>query len=706
MEMLSTQPSEGAWLPTPFVLGAKAARWLRVVWLLGLLASITLAIVATLPLHAHYQTTCPDALCDLLPQLNATTAALLARLGLPLAGYAALMVGVEWLYFALWAAIGVVILWKQPGNPVGLLLAMIGLFVGPSAFLRVFAETYPGFTLPGQLQRFFGGSAALVLLFALFPDGRWVPRWARWVVLLAFIEGFVSSFIAPGWSAVAPLPYFIWAVLLWGFLLGAQVYRYRRVATQLQRQQAKWVLFGVGLFVLNLVVVIGSFTLGLAERFQLLILLTCYGATSVMTLAFAFAILRHRLFAIDVILNRALVYALLTALVAATYVLVVGGLGALLQAQDSLILSLLATGLVAVLFQPLREQIQRGVDYLLYGRRGEPYTVVAQLGERLEAVFTPNAILPTITATLAESLRLPYVAIVLNGQEPAPIAAATGAPVGAPVAFPLQYQGAIVGRLLVCPRRGETELSLADRRLLGELAQQAGAAVHGVRLMDELRRLNADLQRSRERLVLAREEERQRIRRDLHDDLAPTLAGLALDADTIADLVALHPERAQARARTLNVQIRAAVGGIRQLVHDLRPPTLDEYGLLAAVRERAAQLGAAGRPTMRVEAPDLLPPLPAAVEVAAYRIVQEALMNVLKHADARHCTVTVVVGEALEIVVADDGVGMVPAQVPGVGLRSMRERAEELGGSLVIGAGMGTGTLVQVWLPVRKEDAP
>ena len=198
--------------------------------------------------------------------------------------------------------------------------------------------------------------------------------------------------------------------------------------------------------------------------------------------------------------------------------------------------------------------------------------------------------------------------------------------------LPLHYQGAAVGQLLVCPRRGEADLGPTDRRLLADLAQQAGVAVHGVRLMDELREVNADLRRSRERLVLAREEERRRIRRDLHDDLAPTLAGLALGADAVADLVPTRPDRAQALARELHGQIREAVGGIRRLVHDLRPPTLDEYGLLAAIRERAAMLGAGGAPAIAVEAPADLPPLPAAVEVAAYRIAQEALMNAVKHA--------------------------------------------------------------------------
>jgi signal transduction histidine kinase len=224
--------------------------------------------------------------------------------------------------------------------------------------------------------------------------------------------------------------------------------------------------------------------------------------------------------------------------------------------------------------------------------------------------------------------------------------------------------------------------------------------------MDELRQLNAGLRRSRERLVLAREEERRRIRRDLHDDLAPTLAGLALDADTVAELVPSQPARAEALARTLNEQIRAAVGVIRQLVHDLRPPALDEYGLLAALRQRAQQLSAGGQLTVVVEAPERLPVLPAAVEVAAYRIVQEALMNILRHAEGRRCTVTIALGTGLEIVVADDGVGMVSEHPLGVGLRSMHKRAEELGGQMELEAPHAGGTVGRVWLPLPEEETP
>jgi signal transduction histidine kinase len=234
--------------------------------------------------------------------------------------------------------------------------------------------------------------------------------------------------------------------------------------------------------------------------------------------------------------------------------------------------------------------------------------------------------------------------------------------------------------------------------LLDDLAPQVGVAVHAVRL-------TADLQRSREQLVLAREEERRRLRRDLHDDLAPTLASLGLTASMAADLILTNPTTATALVKELQTEIRATVGNIRRLVYDLRPPTLDELGLLAAVRERAAHYtNAPGGVHITVDAPAELPALPAAVEVAAYRIVQEALENVSKHSHAQECAIRFKNHNGLEIEITDDGIGLPPNITPGVGLRSMRERAEELGGSCVIERCVEGGTRILARLPIGGFD--
>jgi signal transduction histidine kinase len=377
-----------------------------------------------------------------------------------------------------------------------------------------------------------------------------------------------------------------------------------------------------------------------------------------------------------------------------------------------LLISLLATGLIAFLFQPLRERLQRGVNRLLYGERDDPYAALARLGKRLEASIAPEAVLPTVVTTVREVLKLPYVGIYLQNSHGNRIVAESASPslqiedgrIRVPgmeregLCMPLIHRGDTLGYIVLGPRAPNEAFGSTDLRLLDDLIPQVGVAVHAARL-------TADLQRSRERLVLAREEERRRLRRDLHDDLAPTLATLGLTASTAADLIPTKPETAATLVKELQTEIRATVANIRRLVYDLRPPTLDELGLLAAVRERAAQYSNAPDGFhVTVEAPAELPALPAAVEVAAYRIVQEALENVSKHSQARECTIRFANQNRLEIEVTDEGIGLPPNLTPGIGLRSMRERAEELGGSCVIERGANRGTRVLACLPIGEID--
>jgi signal transduction histidine kinase len=293
---------------------------------------------------------------------------------------------------------------------------------------------------------------------------------------------------------------------------------------------------------------------------------------------------------------------------------------------------------------------------------------------------------------------LPYAAIALRQPDGLVLAAASGHATGDELRMPLAYQHDSVGELRLAPRGQREDFGPADLRLLDDLARQAGAAVYAVRLSGEL-------QRSRERLVNAREEERRRLRRDLHDELAPTLAALALSAATARDRTTSDPAT-RALLDELYAGLRGAVGDIRRLVYELRPPALDELGLVAALRERAAQYTAADGNGLHVvvEAPEQVPPLPAAVEVAAYRVVQEALMNVVRHAQAHTCTVRLALADGLQIEVSDDGTGLPEVYRAGVGLRSMRERALELGGRCSIEPRPEGGTHVSVWLPVASTE--
>jgi len=341
----------------------------------------------------------------------------------------------------------------------------------------------------------------------------------------------------------------------------------------------------------------------------------------------------------------------------------------------------------------------------MYGERDDPESVLARLSRQLAATLEPEATLPTIVETIAQALRLPYAAITL--QEPGGeqrIAAEAGKPPVEIIRLTLTYQSSPVGQLLLAPRSRGESLSTADRRLLGVIAHQAGIAVHTVRLAGELRRLNTDLQQSRERLVAAQEEERRRLRRDLHDGVGPTLASLSQRLDTAADLVTRDPPASIALLGEIKGQVRRTLADIRRLVYALRPPVLDEFGLVSAIREHIAPYHGPNGLEITIHADEPLPPLPAAVEVAAYRIILEAFTNVVRHAQAGSCQITILLQEGnLLVEVTDDGKGLPPDFRYGVGLTAMRERAAELGGECLIETGTARGTSIRARLPIGKD---
>ncbi|GAC1349524.1 MAG: hypothetical protein NVSMB27_23460 [Ktedonobacteraceae bacterium] len=417
-------------------------------------------------------------------------------------------------------------------------------------------------------------------------------------------------------------------------------------------------------------------------------------------ISLAIGILRYRLWDIDIIINRALVYGILTVSVISLYILVVVSLGALFQEQGNLVVSLFATGIIAVLFQPLRQRLQHAVNRLMYGERDEPYLVILRLGQRLEATVAPDKVLPSIVETVTEALKLPYAAITLKYGDEFPLAASYGTMKGELVHLPLIYQSKQVGELLLAPRAPGESFTPADRKLISELARQAGVAAHAVQLTTDLQRLTQDLQQTRERLVAAREEERRRLRRDLHDGLGPQLSSQTLLLTSAQMLLRQDPDEVETILKSAVTQSQQAIRDIRRLVYALRPPALDDLGLLAAIAEQLTQYRAIGI-VFSLEAPEQLPSLPAAVEVACYRIVQEALTNVVRHAHAHTCMVRLTCQEQLTIEVIDDGLGLPPAYRCGVGLNSMRERAEEVGGSWQIEPGPDGGTHVHAELPYR-----
>jgi signal transduction histidine kinase len=628
--------------------------------------------------------------------------------------FAGYLISVQLMFAATSFAVGTLIFWRKSDDRVALFLAFALVTLGGAALTQSPDALTDERTTLRLMILFvtFLGNTSIVLFFYLFPDGRFVPRWTR-AVAAVFVVGQVDEFFFPS-SLLPDIPDPLNAVAVFGFLASmvyAQVYRYLRVSGPVERQQTKWIVFGITATVVG---VQGAEVLLLAFPQTWLMMAghtIYYLSLLLIPLSIGVAILRYHLFDIDLIINRTLVYGALTASVVGFYVLVVGGLGVMLQVRGNLLVSILAAGLVAVLFQPLRERLQRGVNRLLYGERDDPYAVLSRLGSRVESRLAPDAVLPAVTRTVQEALKLPYAEIQLRREDGGfEVAAATGNPGENALRLPLVYSGETVGQLVLGPRAGDEGFTDAERRLLEDLAHQIGASAHAALMTDEALRLSADLQRSRERLVEAREEERRRLRRDLHDGLGPQLSSQALTIDAARKLMRRDPDAAEELLLELKADAQDAVTDIRRLVYGLRPPALDDLGFLGALRETAEELGAKGL-SVSVEAPEKLPPLSAAVEVAAYRIAQEALTNVVRHAAADACTVSVAIdeGSVLCLEVRDDGRGIPgllensPARA-GVGLTSMRERATELGGSLVVEPLPEGGTSVRARLPLPKEE--
>ncbi|HEX5919654.1 MAG TPA: GAF domain-containing sensor histidine kinase [Nocardioides sp.] len=550
-----------------------------------------------------------------------------------------------------------------------------------------------------------GYGAVAVLLPLRLPDGdllspRW--RWAWWsgvaVTALASLawavtpydrmdvpplEGMPEGITSPAGSAAGPV---LLAVSLPLVMAGAVVglsslvLRLRRSEGE-ERQQLKWVALGAGLTLLLLALIQ---VVGPAGGSDLLLAL----AVLPLPLSVAAAGMRYRLWDVDSVIRRASGYVVLTALVVAVYAVAVVALGDLLGRRSGA--PLVATVVVALLAEPARRRVQRVVDRVTRGVGADPYRALVELGDRLEAVAAAprgSEAVARVADAVREALGVPWAEVdVTDGPS-----AASGSPGPYVVEVPLRHGGDLVGRLLVAPRGGERTLHPGDLRLLEELARPVAVAAHAAQLRDAL-------QLSRERLVVAREEERRRLRHDLHDDLGPLLAAVALHFGEVRSQLAGHPAAAMAaRAEELMTD---SVATLRGIVDGLRPAALDDLGLpeaLKAVGERFRVSGLDVDVALRGD----LGGLPAAVEVATLRIATEALSNAARHAGAHRLRLGVErLDRSVEVTVADDGTGLGPARAAGVGLQSMRERAEEIGGTCTVSSGASGGTVVAARLPL------
>jgi signal transduction histidine kinase len=575
-------------------------------------------------------------------------------------------------------------------------VVMLAMLAGAAAPLTDALSARPGFFVVARLGNFLV-NATFIGFLLIFPTGRIRPHWALWPTL-AWGAATLFVVLSPSIYPVGPNPPIVYAILIfsgYGGGLALQVWRWWRISDRPARRQTQWVVLGVvvaiAVQVLSIALIPRLLTAPLADEVGLTTVSLGFLAIPV---SIGLAVTRYRLWQVDFFVNRALVFGALTAILVAAYLALVLGLQAVLAGHGQAVISLIAAGLVAVAFQPLRQRIQRLANRLMYGERDEPLSLLLRLGRTLDETVSTETLLPRIVETVAGALRIPFVAVALQQDDHDVVAASHGQATEDLLRLPLTHQGALVGELRLANRGPRDNFSPADLEVLRELAVHISAAATSVLLTREL-------QRSRERLVTARAEERRRLRRDLHDGLSPQLVGVALKLDGIRNRLEDLPE-VRRDLDELADRTRAAIADVRGLVYALRPPALDELGLVAAIRQ-SANLDGSGI-DICVDAPARLPPLPAAVEVATLRIAQEAVANVLRHSGARNCRLSLTLeGGLLRLEVSDDGTGLSPNATSGLGLRSMRERAEELGGHFELGKAAGGGTRIAALLPCPGE---
>jgi signal transduction histidine kinase len=576
-----------------------------------------------------------------------------------------------------------------------------------------------------------------VFLVLLFPDGkppsrRWRPVAWLAVVATAFAVGGMS--LAPGEldgavkaenplgvDAEGLLSVVAWAGILTIFacIIASAVsivVRYRRSRGD-ERQQLKWfvsaVLLTVGLFFLSWPAAVVSETL--SNVFNALSLF----AWVTLPLAAGIAIFRYRLYDIDLVINRALVFGILAAFLTAVYVAIVVGIGSLVgrAGGSNVVLSILATAVVAVAFQPMRERARRLANRLVYGHRATPYDVLAQFSEQAAATVPSEELLPQLARTVGEGTGAARSEVWVRSGDDLRLAASwpdrsrgrrrlalEGGQLptfaGADRSVAVRHRDELLGALTITNARGHTPRP-AEEKLLNDLAAQAGLVLRNVGLTAELLARLDDLQASRQRLVSAQDEERRRLERDLHDGAQQYLVGLKVKLQLASRQAGETPLKEA--LVSLQADADEAVEALRALAHGIYPPLLAELGLAGAIEAHGRKV-----PIEVAIESDGIVRYPEATEAAVYFCCLEALQNVTKYAGASRAVVRLAQSDGrLNLAVSDDGAGFDPADAPsGAGLQNMTDRVEALGGVLSIVSAPGKGTTLTASLPLPPMDEP
>ncbi|WP_345710472.1 sensor histidine kinase [Kineococcus glutinatus] len=590
-----------------------------------------------------------------------------------------------------------VLLARRPA-PVAWILAVAGLGGALAAFGFAYESHAPaaGWPASGVLMAL-QGTAWVPGTLALFLVVPWLVRdhplgGARWGVVAGVlaVAGVLGVQLA---QLTSPLPFAVSmsAVVVVGAAATADVaHRWRR-GPQRERVGLGWLALGSAVMTLSFVLLL---VVVLAPRLGLPVWSTPVlhlAAQAVYPAAVLVSVLRQRMWGLDLAVSRAVLAGLLTVVLGLVYVAVTAVAALLVPGEG--VAQLLAAAVVAAVVQPSRLWLQARVHRLVHGDAVDPVRAVRRLGSSLGRPGSPEELLRGFVADVAASLRLESAVVHVDGPAGPQVVAAAGTATGEGVAVPLEHRGQTLRLLVVTALPGEA-LDARARRTLAELAPVVAAAV-------VLARASADLDAARDRLASVRLEERRVIRRELHDGLGPSLAGIRLGLQGARNLVGSDPRAADELLAALAGELDSRVDDVRQLSRSLLPPVLDELGLgpaLTDLVERHAESGVVV--SLRCDPTAGLEPRTAA---AAYGIVVEALMNVVRHSGARRCEVDVQVGDAVRLVVADDGAGLDPAAVAGVGSRSMRERAAEQGGTLRVLPGAAGGTRVEAVLPLAPR---
>ncbi|PZQ89483.1 MAG: hypothetical protein DI534_06600 [Leifsonia xyli] len=620
---------------------------------------------------------------------------------------------------------GALLLWRLPWHPIAVVLAVFGtlwIVDGLASALvnlawygdRDAVWAFPAFWFYTRL-----GSVLILpiqLILLLFPDGRLRRGWTFPVSIVSIVLGCLMPFafiFAPAHILAAgepdrleqleafertapptlPLPDPVWEVVLslaspamLASLLLALVVTIRRRfgASTDERAQLRWLVWSGAVFIA------ATFSYPFLPSIAVDLLL---GLTiGLIAASVLIAVTRYRLYDIDRLLSWTLVYAVLVVAVIAVDVLLVVLVGGALDDRVAMLIAVIA---VTVAYAPLRERLFRFASRAVYGRRADPYGLVSALGDRLAHSPDTAGRVDDLARTIAEAFASPYVRVVIDRPDGAAIEAEVGIRGPELTRVPIEYDGTPIGRIEMVPGRRPV-VSARDQRLLEDLVRLAAAALRNAEL-------NRELQGIRESLVRAREESRSRLRRDLHDELGPLLAGVKLRLETSRNLLTASPDRAGTVLDAAIQEQSEVIVAIRRIVHELRPPALDDLGLARAIEQLAERMDGGGC-AVRLDA-GALGTLPAAVEVAAFRIASEGLANARRHAGAREIVVRLArEPDTLRVEIADDGRGVAPDATPGLGLRSMRERAEELGGVFTIETATEGGTRITALLPLPLAD--